>query len=210
VRDFHPAWSPDGERIAFESLDNGQWDIYVMNSDGSNVRNLMPNTPSNEGNVTWSPDGERIAFVSDRDGDFEIYVMNADGSGEPRNLTRNEASDVFPAWSPSSDELAYRTTRNGYHQLYLLDVEQGISSPLMINNFNDDHPAWSLDGSKIAFTSDRGTVRRTANGNSLEPFDIYVIDVQTKQVQQVTSSDGDDRYPDWNPDPSSFYEEAAP
>ena len=85
--DRSPAWSPDGKRLAFESLRDGNHEIYVMNADGSDQTNLTKN-PASDRSPAWSLDGKRIAFDSDRDGDDEIYVMNADGSDVTR-LTDN-------------------------------------------------------------------------------------------------------------------------
>ena len=72
--DGSPSWSPDGQRIAFDSNRDGDWELYVMNADGSEVRKLTQNDGSDY-YPAWSPDGQRIAFQSDRDGDFEIYVL---------------------------------------------------------------------------------------------------------------------------------------
>ena len=75
-----PSWSPDGRRIAFQSDVDEDWEIFVMNADGSGVTQLTDNEAWNL-TPSWSPDGRRIAFQSLRDGDREIYVMNADGFG---------------------------------------------------------------------------------------------------------------------------------
>src|SRR5216117_1854859 len=96
--DDTPAWSPDGTRIAFTSARDGNWEIYVMNADGSNATRLTDNGAQMP---AWSPDGTRIAFTSARDGNWEIYVMNADGS-DPRNLTNNPAADGGAAWRPQA------------------------------------------------------------------------------------------------------------
>ena len=84
--------------IVFTSYRNGNMDIYVMNSDGSNETRLT-NNPAWDGCLSWSPDGKKIAFASYRDGNDEIYVMNLDGS-EQINLTNNPAYDGYPNWSP--------------------------------------------------------------------------------------------------------------
>ena len=86
-----PAWSPNGRRIAFASLRDGNSEVYVMNADGSRQRNLTRN-PAEDFFPAWSPNGRRIAFASLRDGNSEVYAMNADGSGQ-RNLTRDPAED---------------------------------------------------------------------------------------------------------------------
>ncbi|MBU7016414.1 MAG: PD40 domain-containing protein, partial [Theionarchaea archaeon] len=92
----YPEWSPDGKKIAFCSEKSGNWEIYVIDADGSNQVNLT-NNPAHDMDPTWSPDGQKIAFDSDRDGNKEIYVMNADGSSAV-NLTNNPASDRDPDW----------------------------------------------------------------------------------------------------------------
>ena len=92
------SWSPDDSRIAFTSARAGDYDIYTMNPDGSNIQQLTDDNAS-DGSPTWSPDGTRIAFVSDRDGNNEIYVMEADGSNQTR-LTDTSTRDFLPTWKP--------------------------------------------------------------------------------------------------------------
>jgi TolB protein len=74
------------------------YEIYVMNADGSNQTRLT-NNPASDGWPCFSPDGTKIAFESLRDGDFEIYVMNADGSNQTR-ITNNPAYNGHPSWGP--------------------------------------------------------------------------------------------------------------
>ena len=86
-------------KIAFESSRDGNFEIYVMNADGSNQTRLT-NNPARDTEPRWSPDGTTIAFVTDRDGNPEIYVMDADGSNEI-NLTNNPGLfDLGPSWQP--------------------------------------------------------------------------------------------------------------
>ena len=73
------AYSPDGLKLVFSNNTDGDYEIYVMNADGTGVRQLTHNS-SNDQQPSWSPDGKQIAFTSNRDGDFDIYVMNADGT----------------------------------------------------------------------------------------------------------------------------------
>ena len=97
--DWHPVWSPDGQRIAFASDRKGDlqnFEIYVMDADGQNQQRLTENREY-DNSPSWSPDGQRIAFMSRRDGNAEIYVMDADG-GNKLNLTNNPHSDANPAW----------------------------------------------------------------------------------------------------------------
>ena len=75
--DFEPAFSPDGRRIAFSSNADGNWEIYVVNSDGSGMLRVTRDRAS-DSNPGWSPDGKRLIFCSDRSGTFAIYSVAID------------------------------------------------------------------------------------------------------------------------------------
>jgi Tol biopolymer transport system component len=102
-------WSPDGERLLFTSDSPlGDADIFVVNADGSGLRDLT-NSPGHDTFPVWSLDGRKIAFVSTRDGNYEIYVMDADGSHQVNVSNSPETTDVSPRWRPrpSVSPLAY-------------------------------------------------------------------------------------------------------
>jgi Tol biopolymer transport system component len=96
-------WSVGGlannGKIAFQSNRDGNWEIYVMDSDGSGQTRLTSNDMW-DSLPSWSPDNSKIVFESNRDGKFEIYVMDSDGSGQTR-LTNNTAEDYYPDWGPA-------------------------------------------------------------------------------------------------------------
>ena len=123
---FDPAWSPDGQMIAFVglvglTLGHGET-IYVVRADGSGLRNLTPKPVGAYAAPAWSPDGRKLAFVSDRDGNSEVYVMNANGKGQ-RNLTRNPAYDADPAWSPDGRKIAFVSNRDGKYGVYVMNAD---------------------------------------------------------------------------------------
>src|SRR6266545_1997182 len=146
--------------IAFASDRAGQFDIYVMNANGTAAQRLTQQLAFDFW-PSWSPDGSRIAFTSDRDSqtdsiNLEIYVMNLDGSGSVR-LTTDSASDVQPAWAPDGSKIAFVTTRDGNPEIYVMNADGTNLSRLTQDPAEDSYPAWSPDGTRIAFWSNRGT-----------------------------------------------------
>ena len=117
-----PVWSPDGRKIAFVRL-NTRHGVYVINADGSAVRNLTPKPRGAAYSApTWSPDGRKIAFSSERDGNSEIYLMNANGSGQ-RNLTLDPAYDGDPGWSPDGRKITFVSNRDGRFEVYVMKAD---------------------------------------------------------------------------------------
>ena len=105
--DWHPSWSPDGERMAFAADRKGDlenFEIYVMDNDGGNQQKLT-NNRDYDWDPSWSPDSRRIAFMSDRNRNTDIYVMDDDG-GNLQKLTNNPRGDVSPAWLNSPFSVA--------------------------------------------------------------------------------------------------------
>src|SRR5207247_660118 len=98
------AWRPDGTTIAFATNRDGNYEIYLMNPDGSAPTRLTNDTAADL-DPAWSPDGRKIAFATTRDGNSEIYVMNADGSAPTRlthatPTTNRLGTDAAPKWRP--------------------------------------------------------------------------------------------------------------
>jgi uncharacterized protein (DUF885 family)/WD40 repeat protein len=136
-----PDWSPDGARIAFDSTRDGDYEIYVINVDGSHPVNLTLH-PANDTSPTWSPDGSKIAFVSDRDGNEEIYVMNADGSN-PTRLTFREGYDKAPAWSPDGRYIVFYASPEAHNtEVYRMRSDGSEQVRLTDHADFDGFPVW--------------------------------------------------------------------
>ena len=136
-------------RIAFVSKRDGNWEIYVMNADGSDQKNLS-NHPGFDSNPSWSPDGRRIVFFSDRDGDRDIYVMDSNGSNVVQ-LTDNQAADHSPAWSPDGERIAFVSDRDGRANLWVMNADGTDPDNLTPTQVNVRWPGWSPDSSRIAY-----------------------------------------------------------
>jgi Tol biopolymer transport system component len=110
--DYHPAWSPDGAKIAYVHGWDEQAQIWIMNPDGSDPQQL---TDRKGPNIfpSWSPDGTKIAFVSFDGSNANIYVMNSDGSGV-RPLTDGPTHEDQPAWSPDGRQIAFTSEGAGH------------------------------------------------------------------------------------------------
>jgi len=144
----HTAWSPDGQRIAFgraPTTSNADWDIFVMNADGSEQRRLVRHGTD----PRWSPDGRTIAFVrrAALDGfNYDIYAV--DGEGSPaRSLTRNPAYENDPAWSPDGRRIAFVRGND----IWLMNADGSGQRRLTSGAAHDRAPNWSPDGRTIAF-----------------------------------------------------------
>ena len=189
--DVEPALSPDGDRLAFSSRRDGNWEIYLLDRDGALTR-LTHNTHY-DGDPAWSPDGQYIAFESYRAWDIDIWVMRADGS-EKRNLTpRVPAGDCDPAWSPDGRFIAFSSWRYGDKDIFLIEVETGETIQLTNATTDEDSPAWSPDGRYIAYVKEDNERR-----------EVWVLDVQTPparggQARRITWLTRDEA-PVWLPD----------
>jgi len=196
---LNPAWSPDGRKIAFESFRDGNPEIYVMNADGSNQTRLTYDEAA-DNQPAWSPDGSKIAFVSYRDGDYEIYVMDADGSGQTR-LSNRPGVDRDPAWSPDGSKIAFTSERDGNPEIYVMNADGSSQTRLTYSAGLPDQawlgidqdPAWSPDGSKIAFTSYR-------DGDTA----VFVMNADGSAQTRLSEENTSDFGPAWSPDGSKI------
>jgi dipeptidyl aminopeptidase/acylaminoacyl peptidase len=140
--------------IAFDRPGDANVEIYAMDADGSNVRNLS-NSPAGDHDPRYSPDGSRIAFQTNRDSNWEIYVMNADGSDQTR-LTFNSASDELPAWT-ADGRIVFVSDRDGNAELYAMNADGGDVRRFTHDAADDPafdyFPAPAPNGDAVAFIS---------------------------------------------------------
>ena len=163
--DFRPSWSPDGSKIAFNSYRTGQYEIFIMNADGSNQTQITNNAPGGNSaeNPTWSPDGTRIAF----DDSSNIYTMNADGSSK---LAVPNAHGTNPTWSPDGTKIAYETFSFGKRIIRLIDTDGNNMVDVTDNSVDSTGATWSPDGTRIAYAESGNIMTISIDGSNKTPL----------------------------------------
>ncbi|MEO8393484.1 MAG: SH3 domain-containing protein [Chloroflexota bacterium] len=177
-------------QIIYAANPSGNYDIYAMNEDGSNVRNLTNNRGDDQTEV-WSPDGSQIAFQSKRDGNLEIYVMDANGSN-PHNLSNNSTDDVNPNWSPDGKHIAFGSKRDGNWEIYVMDADGSNPQRLTSNDIWDATPLWTPDGMKLVYASQDADTR----------FREYIMNTDGSDIERFLPDQplAESANPSWSPD----------
>ena len=212
--DTNPSWSPDKQQIVFQRSSNakgggddddaggkdkkegGNNDIYVMDKEGKNLRQLTDH-PSDDRHPTWSPDGKQIAFISDRDGAkaSAIYVMDTVGNNL-RRLT-NDVKFTWidsPDWSPDGKQIVFtsmvinKDAKEKSSEIYVINVDgknprQVAKNPKLTWT---ESPKWSPDGRQIIFSSGR-------TGN----YEVYMMDSNGENLRNLTNHPAPDYQPSW-------------
>jgi Tol biopolymer transport system component len=191
---------PGGDAIAIgEPIDLGDLtgrivtddfeDVFAMDPDGSNVV-MLAEAPGAEFDGAWSPDGRFVVYRDSTRGlneDDEIFVVRADGSAA-RNITNVPANDWGPDWSPDGSTIVFNSDRDGGLRGYFVNADGSDPRPVGVDQWFE-YPAWSPDGKRIVFESAMGS-----------NYEIFVLDLETGQVTQLTNAPGDDSWPVWSPD----------
>lgn len=172
------------KRISFASKRTGNFDIYVINTDGENLRSLT-NHPADERSPAWSPDGQLLAYASNQDGIYRIYVMDT-RTREHRRLTNRHEEEWFPAWAPDGQSIAFVSIDHekpenkelGHaHRSDIYKTEaNGENLRQLTNQGTNGRPAWSPDSQWIAFISrHRGNERKG----------IYMMDADGRRLRRI-------------------------
>jgi TolB protein len=182
-----PAISPDGQRIAFSSGRAGSTDVWVVNRNGSGLRNLTPNTPNSiDTSPTWSPSGDQIAFISDRTGRKSVYLMRADGLDQQRVYGDRESDR--PTWS-RLNFIAFTVVGGGAKDIALLDVRDRSVRILTDGRAANESPSVAPNGRHVVFVTTRWGRQQLAT-----------VGIDGGVIRRLTGA-GNNHYPNWSPSP---------
>jgi Tol biopolymer transport system component len=196
--------SPSGTPIDLDTLrgtivfSSETQDVWVARANGTEARRLTT-APAQEFDPTWSPDGSRIAYRHQTEGDdtTEIFVMDADGS-DPRRLTHNDVADWGPDWSPDGRSILWNSAvGTGGFGFVGATMRPDGSDVHHVTRHYVEYPAWSPDGTRIAFMAQEPG----ATGNDPD-YNIFVMDADGSNLHRLTTAPGEDGWPTWSPDGS--------
>jgi Tol biopolymer transport system component len=190
--DVSPTPSIPGKILFHNVINERDADVFVINADGSELTNLT-SLAGRDFSPVWSPDGTKIAFLSDRSANDGIYVMEATGANAVRVTDYPDGDEMTPVWSPDGGRLVFSTSNDTlgtdeccFAGLYRLDLDDRALRRLAVGA---SQAAWSPDGQRIAYVTDR-------DGD----LEIYVMNADGSQPTNVTNDPGSDTTPAWSPD----------
>ncbi|MCS7221217.1 MAG: DPP IV N-terminal domain-containing protein [Anaerolineae bacterium] len=183
-------------RIAFTAWHRGNWDIYTIRTDGSDLRRVTID-PSEERDPAWSPDGTALAYTARRGRQWDIYVRDL-STGQERQLTADRPYDGLPAWSPDGQWIAYESMAAGDLDVWLIPSEGGEAVNLTQDSpAGDFGPAWAPVGPYrgwLAFTSWR-----------FGDKDVFLINPTSGELRQITHDPSDEELAGWSADGRALY-----
>jgi Tol biopolymer transport system component/DNA-binding winged helix-turn-helix (wHTH) protein len=155
-----PRYSPDGERIAFESERSGRSAIWTIRTTGEAIQQLTDSAAVAQ-NPAWSPDGKRIAFSSTPLRQRDIYVVSSTG-GAPLRLTQNASDNSAPSWSREGRWIYFHSNRSGRYEVWRMASEGGLAT--QVTRGGGMHPKESPDGKSVYYFRRGGLWRLSLSG----------------------------------------------
>ncbi len=194
------SWSPDGQSLAFVSKTRGKDVLCLINVKNKKIYRKLYFKLDAMRSPSWSPDGMKIAFVGIKDGKTDIYLCDLK-SKEAIQLTDDYYDDEDPSFSPDGESIAFSSDRPtssfedsvnyryGHYNLHLYDLELQKVTHLTENQGNNTSPAWSPDGKKLCFVSDRNGI-----------YNLYVLHLDSSFASPLTNVLSGCFFPSWSKD----------
>ena len=202
VSSAHPEWSPDGKYLAFLSARKGDTtQVWLLNRLGGEATQLT-NEPQAVDSILWAPDGKRLCLVM-RDASRDELEAAKDREEEKETGEKVEKEKkaakpwVIDRLQFKADEVGYLDHRRTH--LYVFDLASRKMTQVTGGDYDDASPAWSPDGTKLAFASNR-----TADPDRNYNTDVWVVAADNSDkgahLTQITTNPGEDHSPAWSPD----------
>jgi TolB protein len=189
---IEPAVSPDGAKIAFTSYTRGNPAIFILSTDTGRRLPFYNQVASMNATPDFTPDGKQLVYASTASGWAQIYIANLDGSNL-RRISSTRALEVEPKVNPKTGtDMVFVSGRSGPQQIYRMNMDGADVQRLSNGEGEASNPSWNPDGQHIAFSWTRGF----ATGN----FNVFVMDVASRQFVQLTHDAGRNENPTWAPD----------
>lgn len=157
---FSPAWSNDGRRIAYVSLEKKKTTVYIQDI-RTGTRQAVSNFPGLNTAPAWSPNGQQLALSLSKDGNPEIYVLNLQ-SNRLQRITQHPAIDTEPEWSKDGKSLVFTSDRSGRPQIYHTHLQRDKTQRVTFTGNYNARPRFSPDGEQLALIHNNGNGYRIA------------------------------------------------
>lgn len=194
-----PSVSPDGTKIGFTSWAKGQPAIFIFSVDPVRDLRYYNQSASVNQSPSFTPDGKRIVYASSAGTErcCRIFIANLDGTGY-RPISSSSAIEVEPKVNPKTgNDIVFSSGRSGPQQVYRMNMDGADVERLTPGNGEASNPSWHPAGQKIAFA--------WTQGYSTGAFNIFIMDVVSKQYIQLTHGEGKNENPVWSPDPGGTH-----
>ncbi|MCJ2377899.1 Tol-Pal system beta propeller repeat protein TolB [Vibrio sp. ZSDZ34] len=170
-----PAWSPDGEKLAYVSFQNGQAEIFIMNI-YTGKREKITSFPRHNGAPRFSPDGKTLALVLSKTGSLHVYTLDLE-TRKLRQITRGRSNNTEPFWKPDGKSLIFTSDRGGNPQIYGVNLSDGKTRRLTWQGSQNLGGQITPDGRFLVM------VNRSNSG-----FNLAKQDLETGAVQILTKT----------------------
>jgi TolB protein len=188
-----PTVSPDGKLVAYATMANQSWQLRVINTETRRQMTFVNPVTSTIATPEFAPDGKKLWFsMVINESPLQIVAANIDG-GDRQRISNARAIEISPRINPKTGkEVLFISGRTGHPQLYKMNADGSGVERITTGEGDVANPSWSPDGKKVAFAWTRGY----DPGN----FNIFIMDVATKDFVQLTRQNGSNENPFWAPD----------
>ena len=209
VMNSYPCASPDGSRIVFQSNRTGRWELYVMNRDGTEIRQLT-DRPGDNVTPSWSPDGATIVFAATIDDNSDIYAIPAEG-GRIRRLTEHPGDDSHPHWSSDGKRIMFNSPRTTpdlsvgwmeqWHEVFSMNADGGEKRQHTNHKTVCTFASYSPDGTKMVYRKITNTSGFSWDlSNRPRNSEVFIADIDGSNEVNLSNSAAFDGWPVFSPD----------